>query len=346
MEEYPIEEIPIVSSFNRINREKRNDVKNQVVCLIFNYWHLMGKTILEMTGCDITDIHMMYEPDSTQLDKERITVKDSMLEIDENTELFLAKHHKTSWFNYLFDMPIDVSTLPEKTSMCWYIADFWILILLNADATDMERSIQTFKERFASIFQLCTERERINSLVIDESDFHIVRQKMGITPRHYIIQDGETKRLVDEDWRLSSSDFYQGQDEEDRDYCKIIIHNEARNRPHIKVDENASTPASQYGEEWIHMVSKYLLMPIDMQRLCKCCKRFRTLDDQFRYNPYMLYNLDDFERFKPHKKKYVRYEDAQNSFLLLDAKLCAKSYLVYRNLYNLWDLNEHRKEEN
>lgn len=345
MAEYPIEEIPIVSSFNRINKEKRGDVKKQVVCLIFNYWHLIGKTVLEMTGCDIVDAHAMYEEDETQLDRERMTVNNSMREIDEYMQPFLAEHHKTSWFDYLFDMPIDVSTLPMKTSMCWYIADFWILLLLNEDAVDMKRTRRVFKERFKSLFQYCTEGERMSAIVIDESDFYSVRQQLGVTLRREgnILQEGEIKRLVDENWRLSSSEFYREQDEEDREYCRIIIHNEALNRPHTEVDVSVSTPASRYGERWIHMVSKYLLMPVDMHHLCKSCKRFRTLDDQFRYNPYMLYNLDDFEKFDPQKKKYVRYEDAQNSFLLLDAKLCAKSYLVYRNLCDLWDLNERRK---
>ena len=338
-------EIPIVEVFNKINKIKKKAIKGQVVCLIFKYWHLQGNTVLEMTGADIIDNRIIFTGNTDRMRKEFITIDDSLRELDECAMPFLIAHHKNSWFNYLFDMPIDVNLISPKMSMCWYIADFWLLISLNFHSP-VENDIRIFEERFSTIFDCCSEQERMTALAIDELDILRIRNIIGFTLeiRNNRLQDG--RRIIGDDWYIRYDDELDAnEDKTDRDYCRIIINNEWENMPDPEIDYSPSIPASHYGDKWIHMVSKYLLRPCDVQELCKCCKSFRAIDDEYRYNPYMLWNLDDFEFFNPQKKKYVRYEDAQNSFLLLDAKLCAKSYLVYRNLCDLWDLNESRKKE-
>lgn len=356
--EYPMNEIPVVEVFNKINPGKRRAVKSQVVYLIFKYWLLQGTTIFNMTGVDIVgyrrefkDDHMTAILDANQPRMELETIDhlieglDGFSNIDENGMEFLKIHAKGSWFNYLFDMPIDVTLISQKMSMCWYIADFWLLISLNFHSP-VENDIRIFEERFSTIFDYCSEQERMTALAIDELDILRIRNIIGFTLeiRNNRLQDG--RRIIGDDWYIRYDDELDAnEDKTDRDYCRIIINNEWENMPDPEIDYSPSIPASRYGDKWIHMVSKYLLRPCDVQELCKCCKSFRTIDDEYRYNPYMLWNLDDFEFFNPQKKKYVRYEDAQNSFLLLDAKLCAKSYLVYRNLCDLWDLNESRKKE-
>lgn len=346
MVEYPMNEIPIVEVFNKINKTKRRIIKGQVVWFIFKYWLFQGKTVLEMTGANIVDDHMVFIENTNQFKKEFFIIDESLQELDECAMPFLLEHHKNSWFNYLFDMPIDVNLITRKMSMCWYMADFWLLLSVNLYSPMIRPDIRIFKERFSELFNYCTEHERMTALVIDELDVLRIRNEMNFTVevRNKTLKDG--RRVIGVNWSIGyDEELDADEDKTDREYCRIIINNEWENMPEPKSDYSPSMPASLYGDQWIHMVSKYLLRPCDVHRLCKCCKCFETIDDEYNYNPYMLWNLEDFEVFNPQKKKYVRYEEAQNSFLLLDAKLCAKSYLVYRNLCNLWDLNERRKED-